>query len=50
LRKKQLVLKVGKLTKHNKKLKQEVTKYQVLDRHIKAENAQLKEYNPKVTG
>jgi hypothetical protein len=44
LSKQQLVLKVGKLTKHNKKLKQEVTEYQVLDRHIKSENAQLKEY------
>jgi hypothetical protein len=38
-------VKVGKLTKQNEKLKQEVTEYQVLDRHIKAENAQLKEYN-----
>jgi hypothetical protein len=47
LRKKQLVLKVGKLTKQNKKLKQEVTEYQVLDRHIKAKNAQLKEYNQR---
>jgi chemotaxis regulatin CheY-phosphate phosphatase CheZ len=48
LRKKHLVLKVGKLTKQNKKLKQEVTEYQVLDRHIKGENAQLKEYNRRL--
>jgi hypothetical protein len=48
LSKQQLVLKVGKLTKQNKKLKQEVTEYQVLDRHIKAENAQLKEYNRRL--
>lgn len=40
-----LIVKVGKLTKQNEKLKQEVTEYQVLDRHIKAENAQLKKYN-----
>jgi hypothetical protein len=45
LRKQQLIVKIGKLTKQNEKLKQEVTEYQVLDRHIKAENAQLKEYN-----
>jgi hypothetical protein len=45
LSKQQLIVKIGKLTKHNEKLKQEVTEYQVLDRHIKAENAQLKEYN-----
>jgi len=46
--KKQLVLKVGELTKKNKKLKEEVTEYQVLDRHIKAKNAQLKEYNQRL--
>jgi chemotaxis regulatin CheY-phosphate phosphatase CheZ len=45
LSKQQLIVKIGKLTKHNEKLKQEVTEYQVLDRHIKAENAQLKECN-----
>jgi hypothetical protein len=48
LRKQQLILKVGKFTKHNEKLKQEVTKYQVLDRHIKVENAQLKKYNRRL--
>jgi len=48
LSKQQLILKVGKLTKHNEKLKQEVTEYQVLDRNIKEENAQLKEYNRRL--
>jgi hypothetical protein len=38
LSKQQLIVKIGKL-------KQEVAEYQVLDRHIKAENAQLKEHN-----
>jgi hypothetical protein len=36
LSKQQLIVNIGKL-------KQEVAEYQVLDRHIKAENAQLKE-------
>ena len=45
LRKQELIVNIGKLTKQNEKLKQEVTEYQVLDRHIKEENAQLKEYN-----
>jgi predicted nuclease with TOPRIM domain len=40
-----LVLKVKRLTKHNEELKQEVEEYKVLDRHIKKENAQLKENN-----
>jgi hypothetical protein len=32
LSKQQLIVKIGKLTKQNEKLKQEVTDYQVLDR------------------
>jgi hypothetical protein len=42
LSKQQLIVKIGKL-------KQEVAEYQVLDRHIKAENAQLKEQNAEVS-
>ena len=42
LSKQKLIVNIGKLTKQNEKLKQEVTEYQVLDRNIKAENAQLK--------
>ena len=42
LSKQQLIVNIGKL-------KQEVSEYQVLDRHIKAENAQLKEQNAEVS-
>jgi hypothetical protein len=42
LNKQQLIVKIGKL-------KQEIEEYQVLDRHIKAENAQLKEQNAEVS-
>ena len=38
-------MKIGKLKKHNEKLKQEASGYHVLDRHIKVENSQLKECN-----
>jgi hypothetical protein len=48
LRKQQLIVKIGKLTKQSEKMKQEVTEYQVLDRNIKVENAQMKEYNLKL--
>jgi glutamyl-tRNA reductase len=50
LTKHQLELKVKKLTKHNEELKQEVEEYKVLDRHIKKENAQLKENNCRLQG
>jgi len=45
LTKHQLVLKFKLITKHNEELKKEVEEYKVLDRHIKKENAQLKDNN-----
>jgi septal ring factor EnvC (AmiA/AmiB activator) len=50
LTKHQLELKVKNLTKYNEELKQEVEEYKVLDRHIKKENAQLKENNCRLQG
>ena len=45
LNKHQLGLKVKNITKQNAGLKQEIEENKVLDRHIKKENAQLKENN-----
>jgi hypothetical protein len=45
LTKHQLVIKIERLQRQNVKLKEEVEEYKFLDRYIKKENAQLKEYN-----
>jgi hypothetical protein len=42
-------LRKQKLIAEVERLKQEVEEYRVLDRHIKAENAQLKEHHAEVS-
>jgi hypothetical protein len=48
LKKEQMKKQIGKLQKQNRELKQEVKKYQLLDRYIKKENEQLKETNQQL--